>query len=311
MIELFVGDNGQEPQFAATNKDTTAFLVDSTNYKKFLNSQDQNLTVYTSFSDLPKITADRSIFFEVLGKADIIYYCPPARWSDHADHFVWTSQQQMTEYYLYLINLQKNNVNGLDLSGYKQSSYLKLADQSNSDNKKLWIAGCSVSHGVGVAESERFGNLIAKQFELPQIQLTLGGSSLSWSADQILRSDIAPGDILIWGLTSENRAPRADSGQVAFESDPTVLMSETQLYRALTCVHQVINFCRKINCRLILLPVLCSEHLQLALHGLPEYCQTFHVPGFLDKGTDNQHPGPLQHEAWADICVKLLKDSNR
>jgi hypothetical protein len=73
-------------------------------------------------------------------------------------------------------------------------------------------------------------------------------------------------------------------------------------------VHQVVNFCKKISAQLILLPIICSEQLQLRIHGLHEYHQLPYRTQFLDLGTDNMHPGPAQHQEWADIVCQTLLD---
>jgi hypothetical protein len=311
-ITLFVGDNDNALAEAAQKINPMAWLIDHNNYKNFLLTKyNKDITVYTSFSDLPKITSTNAVFFEVLKKADVIFYCPPLKWSDHSDVFVWENNRTITEYFLYHINLVKNNVQGLDLKSYQNSGYLVKTESRKTVDKQLWIAGCSIAHGIGVDNNKKFGALISDKLDLEVSHLTEAGSSIEWAADQILRSDIRKHDIVIWGLTQEVRAPMAVNGKVRRETDPGILLNETSLYRAVTGVHQVVNFCKKISARLLLLPIICSEQLQLQIHSLNEYHQLLYYTQFLDLGTDNIHPGPLQHAAWADICVKLLKDSNR
>ena len=136
--------------------------------------------------------------------------------------------------------------------------------------------------------------------------LTKGGTSIEWAKDQILRSDIKKNDIVIWGLTQEVRAPRAINGQLATENDPNILLNETSLYRALSSVHQVVNFCKKISAQLVIFPIICSENLQLLIHNLDEYYQLPYQTKFLDIGTDSIHPGPIQHQVWAEFIFKQL-----
>ena len=74
-------------------------------------------------------------------------------------------------------------------------------------------------------------------------------------------------------------------------------------------MHQVVNFCSKISARLILLPIICSEQLQMLVCDLDEYYQLPYQTKFLDFGADGIHPGPTQHQIWADIIYKhLLKE---
>lgn len=308
-INLFVGDNNYGLAEAAQKKDLTAFLIEFGNYKEFLTTDYTNdITVYTSLSDLPKLNQDHAIFFEVLKKADNIFYCPPFKfkWSDHSVKFVWGGNQAITEYFLYYINLIKNNVQGLELTQYQNSNYLQLSDTRKVVDKQLWIAGCSIPHGVGVLSNEKFGTLISNKLNLPVSYLTQGGSSIEWAKDQILRSDIKKGDIVVWGLTKEVRAPKAINKNLIAESDPLILLDETSLYRAVTSVHQVVNFCKKISAQLVILPLICSEHLQLLIHNLDEYYQLPCQTKFLDMGTDGVHPGPIQHQYWANFIYKLL-----
>jgi len=308
-ITIFVGDNNAGLAITAQKTDPTAFLIDHKNYKFFLSTEySTDITVYTSFSDLPKITATDAVFFEVLKKADVIFYCPPTKWSDHSDYFNWISNRAITEYFLYHVKLIKNNVCGLDLNSYLNSGYLALTEFRQTATKQLWVAGCSISHGIGVSADEKFGELISAKLNLPVSYLTKPGSSIEWAKDQILRSDLRKNDVVIWGLTKETRAPKANNTKILSEPDPVIRLDETSLYRAVTSVHQVANFCKKISVRLILVPFICSEQLQLLIHDLDEYYQLPYQTQPLDKGTDNIHPGPVQHQVWANtICNHVLK----
>jgi len=313
MITLFVGDNGEYLADHAKLHDNTAFLIDFSNWKKILknHSPKDKFTAYTSLSDLPKIDRDISVLWELLKIADTIYYIPPDVWSDYSKNFSWANQKTLLEFYLYQCQISKKNVIGLDLEYYKNSDYLNLVDKRSNNDPSLWISGCSISHGVGVDKKERYGYLIGKSLNRPTSHLTQGGSSLEWQADQILRSDIRSSDIVIWGLTEENRSPLADNGQIISWPDDTIAhieyrLHETRYYKAITSVFQVINFCDKIGCCLILLPIICTEKLQMNLLHLDCYIQTPYQVKFLDLGTDNLHPGARQHQFWADFCLDIL-----
>jgi hypothetical protein len=207
---------------------------------------------------------------------------------------------------LYQVNLIKNNVRGLDLTHYQNSNYLNLIDHRQTEETQIWVAGCSIAHGVGVTDHEKFGTLISNKLDLPVSHITKGASSIEWAKDQILRSDVRKNDIVIWGLTQEVRSPKATNEKIGAEKNPDILLDETSLYRAVTSVHQVVNFCKKISARLILLPIICSERLQLLIHELDEYYQLPYQLDFADLGTDQVHPGPIQHQIWADIIYKKL-----
>jgi hypothetical protein len=308
-ITLFVGDNDEQLAITAQKKDPTAWLIDHNNYENFLLINPvKDITVYTSYSDLPSITPTRAVFFEILKKVDNIFYCPPVKWSDHSDNFSWNGNKSITEYFLCLTALIKNNVNELQLTYCQDFNYLALAELRKTEKRQIWVAGCSIAHGVGVEASQKFGTVISNKLNLPVSHLTKGGSSIEWAKDQILRSDIRKNDIVIWGLTSEVRAPLAVNGKVSLEKDPNILLNETSLYRAVTSVNQVVNFCKKISAQLILLPIRCSEQLQLQIFQLDEYYQLQYCTQFLDLGTDNLHPGPAQHQEWADVVCQILTE---
>lgn len=310
MITLFVGDNSQHTAVQALAQDPSSFLIDFSNWKKTL-ARAGPFTAYTSLADLPKIDGKISVLWELMDRADRMHYVPPRTWSD-GDGFSWTSQQTLTEYYLRLQEMQGKTVIGLDLSAPRDSRYLDLADRRSSDEPVLWISGCSISHGVGVDTDQRYGACVGRSISRPVYYLTAPGSSLEWQADQILRSDIREDDIVIWGLTQEDRAPMMHHGQVMPWPDATLQdveyrLHETRYYKAITSVFQVMNFCRAVGCRLILIPIICSEKLQMDLMDRPDYYQLPYRVSFLDLGTDGIHPGPQQHRAWADFCVEILR----
>lgn len=313
---LFVGDIDDSVRDAARNFSSESFLIDSSNVEKFLRSDSNDLVAYTSFADLPKMTKTRNIFYEVLDQASQIYYVPPKKWSDHSEGFDHWSNQRITEYLLYEINRQKQNVIGLELSSWRDSPYLQLVDGRQGSDRQLWIAGCSIPHGVGVEESQRFGCLLAEKLDLPVSHLTQGGTGIPWAADQLLRSDIRANDVVVWAITSEYRycfwdknLKHANPYNFQRSEDRSIGNSlENMVYRAVTSIHQVINFCHKIQAKLILLPTIPGETLRLVFHD----CSNWHSPeyrySFIDTGSDGEHPGPRQHAEWADFCYSIIME---
>jgi hypothetical protein len=290
-INLFVGDCTEYLSVIATEFDKTAYLLEFSNFDQYLKSSDVDITVYTSASDLPKISKDRAVFYEVLQKADNIYYRPPIRWSDYDLEFSLQNQQQLTEYFLYLIDREKHNVNGLDLSAYISTPYLSLKNQRTNEDPQLWTAGCSITAGNSVSIDEKYTTIISHTFGNKFLDLSKNGSSLEFAADQILRSDIRSGDTVVWGLTTEYRAPYWDRTTQTVESinhytynykrtnKADDIADETRLYKSAICFNQVENFCTKIGARLIAVPILCSESLQLLLHHHKCYYQLPYQPG--------------------------------
>ena len=318
-IHIFVGDCDEDLARAARSYDPTAFLRDSAVYQKLKQGRlPQQFVAYTGLSDLPKITADDSPLWTVLNIADCITYHPPAVWSDHTAIFDHWSAQRMTEYLLSEIQRKKHNVRGLNLDHYVSTDWLPVCTDRSHDNAQLWIAGCSVSHGVGVTDKQRYGYLVAQHFEKSVGFLTQTGSSIQWAADQILRADVQANDIVVWGMTSEYRQTSLINNKIVHRpfwskdvSDHrTFCDTENFFYLGLTSLHQVRNHINRIGARLVLLPLLCSENIKLRLLHCPEYCAVPYAESYLDLGTDGEHPGPQQHQAYADLVCNFLEQHN-
>jgi hypothetical protein len=202
---------------------------------------------------------------------------------------------------------------------------LRLVDKRKTDNSQLWIAGCSFSHGIGVDPDCRYGQLVANQLDMSVSFLTCGGSSIPWASDQILRSDVKNNDIVIWGLTAVARMPCFYKNKIEHLNinyyrtkgniDPNIklihLFSDTRIYEAITSIHRVINFCNKLNVKLIIVNLLDIE-LNNYLHNIPNYISLVNCVGtddknlLLDYGSDNVHPGILTHQYYANEILKNI-----
>lgn len=324
-LTLFVGDCDEMLASEAKKHDSSAFLIDKKNYKKIIKQNDTMLdgciTAYTSAADMPKMKADEAVFHSVLDSADKIYYYPPKKWSD-ADNNVDNelhSVEKITEYFLYDINVRKNNVIGLNLNKWAEKyNFLKLENLPKSEKNNLWVAGCSMTAGVGVEEHERYANIVAKSLDKNLVMLGKGGTSNEFAADQILRSNIKSKDIVIWGLTSEFRSTEWNSKNnsiknlnpynfdVSEKGNLESMSLETRLYKSFTCINQVINFCQKVGCFLYIFPIIPSENLILLLAQYEEFYMLPYKPSLIDKGTDNLHPGPKHHEWYAEEILKVI-----
>lgn len=312
-ITVFVGDSNDAIAVQARAHSADAYLLDHSNFKKFLKTNFvEDVTIYTAHSDLPKITSDRAVLYEVLNKADVIYYFPPAIWSDQrTDFFSVTNQKSLTLYWLSILHNEKNNVHNIDLSEYKNNQYIALRAVKCSTDITIWNAGCSIARGVGVQQGQQYSNLISQAIDTPVVDLSLGGSSIEYAADQLLRSDIQSGDIVVWGLTEETRFPIWDSSsnRVVAGKRTIETLTETRIYKSLISVHQVVNFCSKIGAKLILLPIICSKNFCLLLSGLEDFYQLPYQIKFVDYGSDNLHPGINQHKMYADFCLNILQEN--
>lgn len=326
-INLYFGSNDSELAQRATQADPKAFLIDHSNYAEFLsNPPVDNVTVYTSLGDLPKISKDKFIIHQLLDLADEIYYVRHESWPN-------PESQIYIESILFSLQQQKNNVYNLDLLNYSTESYTKLVDVRRADQPQLWIAGCSVSHGVGVDLTQRYGQLVADQLQMPVSFLTEGGSSIAWAVDQLVRSDIRAGDIVILGATDEVRFPYWTTDNQVWHVTPThqnqnhrlsytnlttnlidrLITDDNCFYQSIIRIHQLVNFCSKINAKLLIAGLLCSPKMALHSHNLKNfvYYKNLQSPNcYIDLGTDNRHPGIQQHQLYADFCQAALKQLN-
>ena len=321
-INLYFGGTDSELANQAQAADPQAWLIDYSNCVEFLASPPAHATVYTSLGDLPKISNDNFVVHRLFDLADNIFYVPTD-----------TEDQTYVDSILFAFKQQKNNVYNLDLSKYSAEKYTKLVDHRHSEQSQLWISGCSMSHGVGIEHSQRYGQLIADRLNMPVSFLTAGGSSIAWAVDQIVRSDVQAGDIVILGLTEEVRFPYWTTDNTVWHVTPThqnqnhqlsstnlttntidrLITDDNCFYQSIIRIHQLVNFCNKINAKLLILGLLSSPAIALHLNDIDNFIQytNFKSPmRHVDLGTDNRHPGPLQHQLYADFCQSALKKFN-
>lgn len=210
----------------------------------------------------------------------------------------------------------------------------------NTTGPVIWFFGCSNTAGVGVAQSESWPSLVEKALKLPAIMAAKPGTSISWSADQILRADIKPGDYVFWGLTQVHRDYIYDENDVVhhiritrssrFSTTDKHLVSNDLVCKTIDRVLQAKNFLSKINCThrfLLVAPSLeCSGKKFLgAMSEVPEFLNGLLSSGtvpddfdlnnkttrtkktYADLGTDHMHPGPQQHQLFAKIILESLE----
>jgi hypothetical protein len=314
MITLFVGDVTEYLSVTAKLHSPDAELITAKNYKRIKAG-----TYYTSIGDL--ISDEK--FQSVLMQADVIIYTPPIdQWSD-------IRTKERTEYWITVMRAFEGTtvVNADHLELPLLSKFLQLADDRKSDLPQLWIAGCSITHGVGVKQSERYGQLLSDKLNLPVSFLTAPGSCIAWSADQLLRSDVRAGDIVVWGLTTVGRLSWFQDNKElkhinvytymdypGFDNpfEITRIWEQDRSYDAITKIYQVINFCAKIGAKLYLAGILIDlrrysldfENFIPFYHGVKE---KYEDNQFLDIGTDPaRHPGPHTHQWYADKILDRI-----
>ena len=151
--------------------------------------------------------------------------------------------------------------------------------------------------------------------------------------DQIVRSDILSGDIVILGLTDEVRFPYWTTDNNVWHITPTyqnqahrvsftnlstniinrLITDDNCFYQSIIRIHQLVNFCNKIDAKLLIIGLLSSPSLATHLNNIDHF---IHYTNFkspmchIDLGSDNNHPGPLQHQLYADFCQAALKKLN-
>jgi len=216
-----------------------------------------------------------------------------------------------------------------NFSWNKKFDYLK---NTRLDNYPvLWTAGCSITEGYGVDHNERWGKLLSSYLNLPEITLSKKGSSIFWSADQILRSDIREGDTVVWGLTNIPRVEVANDWN--FDSitisnylnikkeyqywNIEYFESESQVLMALRNILQVVNFCKKVKSTLYLANLFDLAWLGVMLSKFENFIdltQDLVINGtameFIDLGSDNLHPGPMQHWQYATKIYNFIKEKS-
>lgn len=294
-------------------------LVTEKNWKDFVSDGTVGYTGIEEFSD-------KNEFLKLLLTADNISFYPPVQqWNNKTRLFV--------EYLLLLVNQHnpvsnlKDNLFEIEKINSKIKSILSLSDVRKTPKPQIWFAGCSITVGIGVKSADRFGDLVAVKLNKDASYLAETGASISWAADQILRSNISKDDIVVWGLTEKSRLEYFNSDQVrhvniqSYSLDPKlekivpkkILLDTDHIrYHQLTSIHQVVNFCNKVEAKLLIFGILTHDDLAY-LHELPNFYQYFNtspdIP-FVDLGTDHLHPGPKQHKLYADAIIEQLSKRN-
>ena len=304
MFTLYIGNNDSSVAEHAQQESTDAYLIDQNNF----NIKHQGVA-YTSLADLDT-ELELSRLFD---QADIIVYSPPDndQWSDGSGNK--SIQKQIVEHYLTVFSFIKTKkIVNFELNKPDNSFIVDTVDVRQTESPQLWCAGCSITQGVGVTKKQRFANLLSNKLELPVSTLAQASTSIAWSADQILKSDIRSGDVLVWGITSPTRYMYYDK---RVNHNQQKELDDNSLFQAVNQILQVVNICRTRNIKLVLAGLITGNELALYLTDLKEY---IHLDGhfglsidnrFIDTGTDPlKHPGPKMHQWYADnIYYKLAK----
>jgi len=227
------------------------------------------------------------------------------------------------------ITISNVDVEFVNCKTVELSTINKLNQVRANSEQLLWLSGCSITSGVGVTDAERYGTILAKKLNLPEVDLAKPGASILYSADQILRSDIQADDIVVWGVTSICRVEICDD--LDFSTLPLreyvkidkslqywnldYFGSSTQSLMHIRMILQVINFCKKIGAKLYLanmfdtlwIPVVFSGHDNFINFATNVDPSSPFIPAFIDYGSDQLHPGPKQHQQYAEKIFNLIE----
>lgn len=219
-----------------------------------------------------------------------------------------------------------NALNRRKLMPSLEINCLQSNTPTRDDQPILWTAGCSMTEALDVEPHQAWRSILAEKLDMPSINLALGGTSIWWSADQLLRADLRAGDTVVWGLTNVSRIDYAENWQMHCETvqhyfqldnskqhwNIDYFESETQTLFCIRTVHQVINFCNRLGVDLYLANFLDIHWMSSLLKHYPKFIDLVdQVQGqwavFVDYAADQQHPGPLQHQLYATRLYNFIE----
>lgn len=315
-LHIIVGDVTKELCDYAKSVDESAYMIDA------LNANDNHQgTVFVSLGDLNNLGE----FYQLLSRATKITYYPPAKWSDKKSAKDTHSMAWYTECYIRIAA----NVFSIETHNVPEPT-VKLQptlEPRKTDNPQIWAVGCSTTYGLGIQPEQRWANLVANETGMKMSLLARPGASNPWIADQLIRSDVRPGDIVIVGVTSYGRVTIVEGSKVinfvpssfAIYPDitkhirPDQMVTDTTLYNSIAAIEQIRAFCRKVGAKLITIGIHADLELSEALSASDDYIMfqgsagNEYQDGWLDVTTDGtDHPGPKTHRLYANLILEKL-----
>lgn len=294
---LFVGSNEEYLSVKAKEFDPSATLLTSAN-------EITDCGVY--YTALGDIKTPRELS-DICFNATKLFYCPPDVWKNKV-------QQRYTEE-IVLASKRRTDVQENIIRDDQFVNSSALVDKRISETPQIWAVGCSITAGVGVSKSECWTSLVQKHINLPMSSLSKSGSSILWQSDQIIRSDIREGDIVLWGVTTNGRLPVIINEKLVHLSvgskrnkitnlEAELLNSSSLRYHNILAIQRAVNFCKVAKAKIILVGVLPDCPLLFSYPDLPNYTQAvLSSTMFIDVGTDGAHPGPEQHQEYARLFI--------
>ena len=311
---LYLGDGNPEFIQQVKQLDGTAFLVTKNNLDTFKHGSKSG---YSSMRELDT----KNNLVNALNSADQIHYINslPATFNPmlHCD-----TGSNVLQLYLEHYNYKTNKVVGL--KNFCSTKFKELKKPITNRRSNVWIAGCSVTFGVGVEVDERYGSLIEKEFGVVANYIAIPGGSNQWVANQLLKSNIQKNDIIFWGITNPHRlhyrpmhnekhintASYVQDKQLNTYVDISRLTSFDNLYQNIDSVIQVAKYANSIDATLFMQSVIPDFFLVPFLNDVKNHLAPFELDQtYTDFGTDNLHPGPEQHKIFAKNFMDMYYKS--
>lgn len=305
-------------------------------------------------------TVSMKDLIELCNQSQEVIYCQPSVWSSqdlkyHTLGFI--------EYLSTVREVKQLRVGryGLGPVAYENQNFylpdfLNPTEGRQTETGQIWMAGCSFTNGHGLEnKNDRFGQLFANTLELPVSFLVMNGASNSWTADQILKSDIRKDDFVFWGITGVARSTlytedrswpitinMLDKQQSLYQKlivdnkkiapmrrmiTEEFLLSNHSLYETFNHIAQVRNYLNKIGCQYLIgyfadLDFPYVDHMGRMMqyivsqqdprlfiirpeHPWADLITRSRTDDNSDDSTPVHHPGPLQHQIYAQDLLTL------
>lgn len=319
LVNLYIGNGGRDFVKSVLVLHPAAELITDKNLSNYLSKKTE--VAYTSIDDLSN-NAWQPEFKQLLDSSTNITYIPGV--PEIGDKLTPIDHLEiLLENYCVIT---RRTITGLPSFKHKyKETFLKLQNPRATNEKQMWVVGCSNTMGAGVRPGERYGALLSNELNLPATFLAFSGSSIDWAADQILRADIRSGDLVFWGITSNGRLSYWGREGLVHVTSSTYYTDSTLrqrvpvdyldnfnlLARNVQSIHQVINHCQRIDAQLYMLDITKNPVLSIFLNGTDNYDLGINCyENFVDLARDNSHPGPEQHKIYAKKFLDMYYKNN-
>jgi hypothetical protein len=313
-FDLFVGSEDSYLAAEALSYNTQAKLLLEEDIQDFL--RQGTGCVYTSLADIGNLDNLLSLCLA----AEKIFYRPSSQWAKTDN-----KQKYWTEHILWYVS-QFKPIDGLKIDfDHVFWDNLIGSDCNNVQEQILWTAGCSITAGVGINLDQTWTKHVADHFGLTAKNLAESGSSILWQAHKICQSPIKANDLVFWGLTGHHRLLYVNNDHDMthvttkyVQNNPSVLktisldflLSESLIYLNIMAIRSVYSFCRKLGAKLVVLGLFTDWDSIFRYYNVPVFRQYAVWPkDFVDRGTDNEHPGPIQHRLYANEFIDFYNET--